>query len=57
MKSDDAPGAPGQVLDQSDDAGFDRHVERGRRLVEDQEARVDKSAMAMTTRCCWPPES
>ena len=34
------PGARGQVLDQRDDAGFDRHVERGRRLVEDQEARV-----------------
>ena len=30
-------GAGGQVLDQRDDAGFDRDVERGRRLVEDQQ--------------------
>ena len=40
MKSEEAPGARRQVLDQRDDACFDRDVERGRRLVEDQQARV-----------------
>ena len=32
--------ARGQILDQRHDARFDRDVERGRRLVEDQEPRV-----------------
>ena len=35
-------GSRGQILDQRDDARFDRHVERRRRLVEDQEPRVGK---------------
>ena len=33
-------GSRGQILDQRDDARLDRHVERRRRLVEDQEPRV-----------------
>ena len=33
-------GAGGQILDQRDNAGFHRDVERRRRLVEDQELRI-----------------
>ena len=50
-------GAGGEVLDERDDARFHRDVERGRRLVEDEQLRVGRSAIAMTTRCCWPPLS
>ncbi len=39
MNSDEAPIGV-QVLGQRDDSRLDRDVERGRRLVEDQEARV-----------------
>ena len=31
-----------QVLEQVDDAGLDRHVERGHRLVEHDAARVER---------------
>ena len=39
------------------DLRLDRHVERRRRLVGDQQRRVGESAIAIITRCRMPPEN
>ena len=46
-----------QVLEQVDDAGLDRHVERRHRLVEDEQLGSSASARAMPMRWRWPPEN
>ena len=44
MNSDEAPVRAVEILDQCDDAGFHGDVERGRRLVEDQQLAGWKAA-------------
>ena len=46
-----------QALDQLEDLRLDRHVERRRRLVGDQQLRVVGSAIAIITRWRMPPEN
>ena len=46
-----------QLAHQLENLRLDRHVERGRRLVGDQQLRVADSAMAIITRWRMPPES
>ena len=43
--------------DQVQDAALGDDVETGRRLVEDEDLGRAAMAMAMATRCCWPPDS
>jgi hypothetical protein len=43
--------------DQLEDGGLDRDVERGGRLVGDQEAGLQLSAIASMTRWRMPPEN
>ena len=42
---------------QFEDLGLDRHVERGRRLVGNQQLGPHARAIAIMTRCRMPPES
>jgi len=44
-----------EVLQQVDDLALDGHVERGDRLVADDQARLHRSALAIPMRCRWPP--
>ena len=46
-----------QGPEQVEHLGLHHHVERGRRLVGDHQARLQASAIAIMTRCFWPPES
>jgi hypothetical protein len=46
-----------QVLQQVDDLRLDRHVERGDRLVADDQVGLTASARAMPMRWRWPPEN
>ena len=45
------------VAQQLEDLRLDRDVERGRRLVGDQQAGSHAIAIAIITRCRMPPES
>jgi hypothetical protein len=45
-----------QALDEIEDRGLGRDVERGRRLVGDQDVGLQARAMAMQTRWRMPPE-
>ena len=45
------------VVEQIEDLGLDGHVERGRRLVGDQQLGSQASAIAIITRCRMPPET
>ena len=42
---------------QLEDLRLDRHVERGGRLVGDQQRGLQASAIAIITRCRMPPEN
>ncbi len=42
---------------QVEDFGLHGHVERGGRLVGQNQPGFSTSAMAMTMRCFWPPEN
>jgi hypothetical protein len=47
-----------QVLEQVDDLGLDRHVERGDRLVGDDQLGPQRAACGRCPmRCRWPPEN
>jgi hypothetical protein len=46
-----------EPLQKLDDLRLDRHVERRRRLVGDDESRSPRSASAITTRWRMPPEN
>ena len=46
-----------ELRDQVEHLGLDGRVEPGRRLVEDEQLGSVASAIAITTRCCMPPES
>jgi hypothetical protein len=46
-----------QPLQQRDDLRLDRHVERRRRLVGDDQLRLGASASAITTRWRMPPDN
>ena len=46
-----------QATEQVEDGGLGGDVERGGRLVGNQQARLATSAMAIMARCRWPPES
>ena len=46
-----------QPLDQVEDLGLGRHVERRGRLVGDQDAGLQASAMAIIARWRMPPEN
>ena len=46
-----------QVGQQVDDLRLDGNVERGNRLVADDQVRPGASARAMPMRCRWPPEN
>lgn len=46
-----------QFLDQVENLGLDRHVERGDRLITNQESGPRANARAMATRCACPPDS
>ncbi len=46
-----------QRVDEIEYLGFDGGVEAGRRLVEDEQRGSLASAMAITTRCCMPPDN
>lgn len=45
------------VLQETDDLGLNRDVERGRRLVRDDDLRPCQQGASEQTRCFWPPES
>ena len=45
-----------KTVDLLQDVGLCDHVEPGRRLVEDDDSGSQTSALAIATRCCWPPE-
>jgi hypothetical protein len=45
-----------QPRDQVHDLLLDRHVQRRGRLVGDQERGSQAIAIAIITRCCWPPD-
>jgi serine kinase of HPr protein (carbohydrate metabolism regulator) len=45
------------VLQQVDDLRLDRDVERGHRLVADDELRPQRTARAIPMRWRWPPEN
>jgi hypothetical protein len=46
-----------EVFEQVEDLCLGGDIERGRRLIRDQQARVQRDGGAMQTRCRWPPES
>ena len=46
-----------QVADQVEDLRLHGDVERGRRLVGDEQVRVVASAIAIIARCRMPPEN
>ena len=35
----------------------DLGIERGQRLIEEQDRRLDGQGPARATRCCWPPDN
>ena len=49
--------AVAQIADQLEDLGLHGDVERGGRLVGDQQQRVEASAWAIIARCRCPPDS
>ena len=58
MSSDGQPGLGAQPVQQAQDPGLHGHVERGRRLVGDQQPSGSQaSAIAMAIRCRIPPEN
>ena len=55
---DDRPGeTAAQVFQQRHDLGFHRRIQRGGGLVGEQQVRLDRSAIAISTRWRMPPES
>ena len=57
ISSSARPRAAFSSREQRQDLRLDRHVERGGRLVGDQQCGSLASAMAIMTRWRWPPES
>ena len=57
MNSTAVPSSSRKLRDEVEHFGFDGGVEPGRRFVEDQQGLgLVASAMAITTRCCMPPD-
>ena len=54
---DDSVPLVAQLAQLLEDLRLDRHVQRGRRLVGDQQARRAESAIAIITRWRMPPEN
>ena len=50
-------GLDAQRAHEVEHLGLDRGIEAGRRLVEHEQRGSQASAIAITTRCCMPPDS
>ena len=57
MSSSDRLNARLHLAQQIEDLRLDRHVERGGRLVGDDQGGWQASAIAISTRCRMPPDS
>ena len=56
-EDDREAGLAPESVEQADDPGLDRDVERGRRLVGDEQPRPQASATAIAIRWRIPPEN
>ena len=57
MRISDRPELAAEVLEQLEDLGLDHDVERGRRLVADDDRRAQARAIAIIARWRIPPDS